>query len=337
MDLLEKLTSTFGVSGNEEKVRNLIQQEIKRYVDEVYVDKVGNLIAHKKGNKPKIMLSAHMDEIGLMIKNIDSCGRIFFSELGGADTVMFLGERVHIETKKGAIHGVITTREVNDGIFITQIPKLEELFVDTGLSEEKLKKLGVEIGSYLSLERDLYCLGSEKIICGKAFDDRIGCFVLIELAKRLKKSKCEIYFVFTIQEEIGLVGAMTSAYIVEPDWAIAIDTMDASDAKGGEPVITLGRGPSITIKDAQMIGDKSLNDYLIKIAKKKKINTQRDVSDIGTTDAASISITRGGVPSTVVGVPIRNLHTATAVANIDDIKNTITILEEFLKNPPKGR
>jgi endoglucanase len=187
------------------------------------------------------------------------------------------------------------------------------------------------------LERDLYCLGSEKIICGKAFDDRIGCFVLIELAKRLKKSKCEIYFVFTIQEEVGLVGAMTSAYIVEPDWAIAVDTMDASDARGGEPVITLGRGPSITIKDAQMIGDKTLNDYLIKIAKKKKINTQRDVSDIGTTDAASISITRGGVPSTVVGVPIRNLHTATAVANIDDIKNTITILEEFLKNPPRGR
>lgn len=336
MDLLEKLISTFGVSGNEEKVRNLIQEEIKRHVDEVYVDKVGNLIAHKKGKKPKIMLAAHMDEIGLMVKSIEQNGRICFSEIGGADPVTLLGERVHIETKKGIIHGVITSRDVNDGSFVNQIPKVEDLFVDTGLSKIELKKMGVEIGSYLSLERDLYYLGSEKIICGKAFDDRIGCYILIELAKRLKDSSCEVYLVFTIQEEVGLVGAMTSAYIVEPDWAIAIDAIETTDARG-EPIITLGRGPSITIKDAQMIGDKSLNDYLMKIAKNKKIHIQRDVSDEGTTDAASISITKGGVPSTVIGIPIRNLHTATAVANKNDIEKTIEILEEFLKNAPEGR
>jgi len=334
MDLLERLISAFGVSGNEEKVRNIIQCEIKRYVDEVYVDKVGNLIAHKKGKKPKIMLSAHMDEIGLMVKNIEPKGRIYFAEIGGADPVMLLGERVHIETKKGTIHGAITTRDVNDGSFINQIPRVEELFVDTGLSERELKKLGVEVGSYLSLERDLYYLGSNKIICGKAFDNRIGCYILIELAKRLKKCGCETYFVFTIQEEIGLVGAMTSAYIVEPDWAVAVDVIETSDARG-EPVITLGSGPFITIKDAEMIGNRTLNDYIIGIAKKKKIHIQKDVSEVGTTDATSISITKGGVPSTVFGVPIRNLHTATAVANKDDIEDAILILEEFLKNPPK--
>jgi len=336
MDLLERLISTFGVSGNEEKVRNLIQEEIRKYVDDVYVDKVGNLIAHKKGKKPKIMLSAHMDEIGLMVKNIEPRGRIYFAEIGGADPVMLLGERVHIETKKGIIHGVITTRDVNDGSFINQIPRVEDLFVDTGLSEAELKKLGVEIGSYLSLERDLYYLGSDKIICGKAFDNRIGCYILIELAKRIKKYNCETYFVFTIQEEIGLVGAMTSAYKVEPDWAIAVDVIETSDARE-EPIITLGRGPSITIKDAELIGNKTINDHLMSIAKRKKIHVQRDVSEIGTTDATSISITRGGVPSTVLGVPIRNLHTATAVANKNDIENTIIVLEEFLKNPPKGR
>ena len=336
MDLLERLISTFGVSGNEEKVRNLIQEEIRKYVDDVYVDKVGNLIAHKKGKKPKIMLSAHMDEIGLMVKNIEPRGRIYFAEIGGADPVMLLGERVHIETKKGIIHGVITTRDVNDGSFINQIPRVEDLFVDTGLSEAELKKLGVEIGSYLSLERDLYYLGSDKIICGKAFDNRIGCYILIELAKRIKKYNCETYFVFTIQEEIGLVGAMTSAYKVEPDWAIAVDVIETSDARE-EPIITLGRGPSITIKDAELIGNKTINDHLMSIAKRKKIHVQRDVSEIGTTDATSISITRGGVPSTVLGVPIRNLHTATAVANKNDIENTIIVLEEFLKDPPKGR
>jgi endoglucanase len=336
MDLLEKLISAFGVSGNEEKVRNLIQDEIKKYVDEVYVDKVGNLIAHKKGKKPKIMLSAHMDEIGLMVKNIEPKGRIYIAEIGGADPVMLLGERVHIETKKGTIHGVITTREVNDGSFITQIPRVEDLFVDTGLDKAELEKLGVEIGSFLSLERDLYYLGKENIICGKAFDNRIGCYVLIELTKRIKNSSCEVYFVFTIQEEIGLVGAMTSAYKVEPDWAIAVDVIETSDARG-EPVITLGKGPSITMKDAELIGNKTLNDCIMKIAKKKKIQIQKDVSEIGTTDATSIAITKGGVPSTVVGVPIRNLHTATAVADKEDIENTIIILEEFLKNPPKGR
>jgi endoglucanase len=334
MDLLEKLISAFGVSGNEEKVRNLIQEEIKKYVDEVYVDKVGNLIARKKGKRPKIMLSAHMDEIGLMVKNIEPRGRIYFAEIGGADPVMLLGERVHIETRKGSIHGVITTREVNDGTFLNQIPKVEDLFVDTGLSEKHLKKLGVEVGSFLSLERDLYHLGSEKIICGKAFDNRIGCYILIELAKRLKKSNYETFFVFTIQEEIGLVGAMTSAYKIEPDWAIAVDVMETSDARG-DYIITLGNGPFITMKDAELIGNRTLNDYLIGISKKKKVHVQKDVSEVGTTDATSISITRGGVPSTVVGVPIRNLHTATAVANKDDIENAILLLEEFLKNPPK--
>ncbi|MEM5782233.1 MAG: M20/M25/M40 family metallo-hydrolase, partial [Candidatus Aenigmatarchaeota archaeon] len=169
-----------------------------------------------------------------------------------------------------------------------------------------------------------------------AFDNRIGCYILIELAKRTKKLKYETYFVFTIQEEIGLIGAMTSAYKIEPDWAIAVDVIETCDA-GGEPVITLGRGPSITIKDAEMLGNKTLNEHLIKLAKNKKIYIQRDVSDIGTTDATSISITKEGIPSTVVGVPIRNLHTATAVANKDDIEKTIILLEEFLKNPPKVR
>jgi len=333
VDLLEKLISTFGVSGNEEGIRNLIKDEIKKYVDDIYIDKLGNLVAHKKGKRPKIMLAAHMDEIGLMIKNIDQRGKISFSTIGAVDTVMLLGERVHMETKKGIIHGVITTKEINDGIYVNQIPKVDDLFVDTGLSKEELVKMGIEIGSYLSLERDLYFLGSEKIICGKAFDDRIGCYILIELAKKLKNAKNEIYFIFTIQEEIGLAGAMTSAYIVEPDWAIGVDITDTMDASA-DVTKTIGMGPCITIKDAETISNKTLNKWLIDTAKKLKIKVQLDVSDIGTTDAAAISITRGGVPCTVVCVPVRNLHTTTAVAHKDDIENTIKLLAELLKNPP---
>ena len=335
MDLLEKLVSTPGVSGNEDKVRDLIKEEIEKYVDDVSVDKLGNLIAHKKGEPPKVMLAAHMDEVGLMVKGIGGRGRLLISTIGGVDPVMLLGERVHIETKKGIIHGVITTRDVNDGEIVSRIPKTEELFVDTGLSKKQLEAIGVEVGDFLALERDLYFLGSNKIICGKAFDDRIGCYILIELAKRLKKAKNEMFYVFTIQEEIGLVGAITSTYKVQPDWAIAVDTTETTDATG-DVIKTIGGGPCITIKDLETIGNKTINKWLIDIAKKKKIPIQKDVTDIGMTDAATISITRGGVPCTVVCVPIRNLHTATSVAHKDDIENTINLLEELFKSTPDG-
>jgi len=335
MDLLEKLISTFGVSGNEDAVRSLIMEEIKNYVDEVFVDKLGNLIAHKKGERPKVMLTAHMDEIGLIAKDIEGRGRITFSTIGFIDPSMLLGERVHIETEKGIIHGVITCKEVNDGKILSSIPKIEELFVDTGLNKIDLKKLGIEVGTFMALERDLYYLGSENIICGKAFDDRVGCYALIELAKRLKEiSKNEIYYVFTIQEEIGLIGALTSTYIVEPDWAIAVDVTETLDAS--ETSETIGRGPCLTIKDAQTIGNRTLNKYILEAARKNKIHIQKIVSEEGTTDAASISITKGGVPCTVLGICVRNLHTATSVASLNDIEELIKILEELLKSSPEG-
>jgi len=333
MDLLEKLTNIFGVSGNEENIREMIKDEIKNYVDEVSVDKLGNLIARKKGEAPKVMLAAHMDEIGLVIKSIERGGKIYCSPVGGIEAITLLGERVHIETKKGIIHGIITTREISDGIYTTKLPKMENLIVDTGLSKRGLKRMDVEVGTYLSLEQEPCFLGSENIICGKALDNRIGCYVLIELAKRLKKIKNEIYYVFTVQEEMGLFGAITSAYIVEPEWALAVDVSETCDSTG-EITKTIGKGPCLTIKDADMIANKCLNDWIRNIAKKKKIPLQLDVSDLGTTDAVSISISRGGVPSSVVSVPVRNLHTATAVAHKKDIENTIKLLEELLKNPP---
>jgi len=333
MNLLERLVSTFSVSGNEGAVRKLIRAEIKDHVDDIYIDKMGNLIAHKEGIGPKIMLTAHMDEVGLMVKKIDSRGKIYFSMIGGIDPVMLLGERVHIETNKQIMHGVISSKDVNDGFVLKKIPEIEDMFVDTGLSKEGLKRRGVEIGTYLSLERDFYFLGSNKIICGKAFDDRIGCYILIKLAERLKKSKSDIYYVFTIQEEVGLIGGAITAYNIQPDWGIVVDCIEANDASENTKIV--GAGPCITIKDEETIGNRVINKWLMDIAKKKRLPIQRDVSDVGTTDAATISISRGGVPSTVVGVPIRNLHTAVSVANKNDIDNTLKLLEYLLKNPPK--
>lgn len=337
MDLLERLISTFSVSGNEGAVRRLIKSEIKKYVDEISIDKLGNLIAHKKGraDHPKIMLAAHMDEIGLMVKKIDPSGKLYFSMIGGIDSTMLLGERVHIETPKAIMHGVITTGDVNDGYVLKKFPDVSEMFVDTGLSKAALKRKGVDIGTYLSLERDLYFLGSNKIICGKAFDDRLGCYILIKLAKELRNAKSNIYYVFTIQEEVGLVGAPTTAYKIQPDWGIVVDCVEANDASERTKII--GHGPCITIKDEETIGNRVINGWLIDIAKKKKIPIQKDVSDEGTTDAVSISTTREGVPSTVVGVCIRNLHTTVSVASLNDVYNTIKLLSALLKNPPKTK
>tara|TARA_Y100000034_G_scaffold136924_1_gene217199 strand:+ start:13853 stop:14851 length:999 start_codon:yes stop_codon:yes gene_type:complete len=325
----------FGTSGNEESVRAMISKEIKPYVDDLSVDKYGNLIAHKKGALPKVMLAAHMDEVGLMIKSIDDRGRIAFSNVGGIEPLVLVGHAVHINKKGNKVHGVITTEEVSNDFSVEKMPKIADLFVDTGLSKTALTKLGVKPGEYLMLDHKVnHHLGNKNLIAGKALDDRIGCYILTELIKKIKSSKNEIYFVFTVQEEIGLYGAKTSAYKVEPDWAIAVDVTN-SDDRAPQPTIELGKGPCLTIKDADMISNKCLNNHLENIAKKIKIPIQYDVSDFGATDAANISISKEGVSSTVVSVPVRNLHSTISIAHKNDIENSITLLRELLKNPPK--
>ncbi len=335
MKLLMDLLNAPGISGSEGCVRNLIIKELRKHVDDIVIDKMGNLIGHKKGKLPRVMLAAHMDEVGLMIKNIDEQGDIWCSEIGFLDAISLLGERVSIRTKHGkVIKGIITTREICNNSKTVKVPSVYDLFVDTGLGRGELIELGVEVGSYLHVGREATLIGNGKAICGKAIDDRFGCYALIELAKRLKGTNYETYFAFTVQEEIGLYGAKTSAYTIEPDWSIAVD-VNSSDDKAFNPTRILGKGPCVCIKDANMISNKCINDWLIGIAKKHKIPIQLDVSDIGTTDAMNISLTRGGVPSTVVGVPIRNLHSTVEIASVDDINNCIKLLELLLKNPPK--
>lgn len=335
MRLLEKLINIFGVSGYEQSVREIIKNEIKDYVDEISVDKLGNLIAHKKGKRPRVMLAAHMDEIGLIIKNIDEKGKIFCSAVGGFEANSLVGERVHIKGKGEDIFGVITTKEISDDLEVKELPTIENIFIDTGLNKKELIKHGVEIGSYIEFEQNLKCPCNKKMVFGKALDDRIGCYILIELAKRLKKMKNDTYFVFTVQEEVGLYGAKTSAFIIDPDWAVAVDVTEANDCLDN-PIKQIGKGPTVTIKDAEMVGNRCIIEWLKELAKKKKIPLQLDVSDTGTTDALNISISRDGVPSVVVGVAVRNIHTPFAIAHRNDIENAIILLESLLKKAPKS-
>jgi len=334
MKLLQKLIEAYGISGNEEHVRELIRKEISPYADEIFVDKAGNLIARKKGKSPKVMLAAHMDEIGLMIKKINSDGKITFAAIGGVTPISLPGQRIKIHTEKESLYGVITTVQMSNGEPVTSLPTLKEMYIDTGLDKKTLEGKGVKIGDYLNLVQESGVLGNDDLIYGKALDDRIGCYILIELARRLKKSRSEIYFVFTVQEEIGLYGAKASAYEVEPDWAIAVDAMDARDADGEAPII-LGNGPCITVKDEQILGNKCINKWLSVTARKKKMLMQLNVSDYGATDAASISLSKSGVPTSVVGIPVRNVHSTVGIAHKKDIEGAIKLLEALLKNPPK--
>lgn len=332
--MLSNLITFFGVSGNENPVRSFILRQIKPYVDEVKIDKMGNLIAHKKGSLPRVMLAAHMDEIGLMVKRIEERGFIYCTAIGGVDPAAFIGSPVHIKTKRGKIHGFITTSELTAGKYITRLPGIEDVFIDTGLSKKELRKRGVDIGSYIYLEEHTCCEGENGIILGKALDNRLGCYVLIELAKRLKKSPADLYFVFTVQEEVGLYGAKTSAFTIEPDWGIAVDTTHANDVFS-EPSRYMGAGPCLVIKDGEFISNPCVLDWLKSIAKKKKIPIQLEATEEGTTDAATMQISKGGVPTAVVCIPVRNIHTTAGIASISDIENSILLLQELLKNPPK--
>lgn len=333
--LLRDLIHAHGVSGHEGPVREIIEKNIKKYVSEVDVDKMGNLIALKKGKKPRIMLAAHMDEVGLIVKSISSDGRIRFTEIGSIDPLTLVGQRAHIQTENEVVHGVISTQEMTDGnIIIEKLPQMTDMFIDTGLDKQELEARGITIGNFIDLDQESGVLGNNDTIYGKALDDRIGCYVLIEVAKKLKKNACEIAFVFTVQEEVGLYGAMTSAYELDPDWAIAVDVTNTYESKN---LRELGKGPTVTIKDAELIGNPVVNKWIKDAAKRKKIPIQLDVSDMGTTDALNISISKGGVPTASMGVPIKNIHSTVGMASLKDINHLIEVLVELLQKPPREK
>ena len=213
----------------------------------------------------------------------------------------------------------------------TKVIYICDILLKNKLSKKKFLKKSVEIGDYIYFEGKSKITG--KFIQGRALDDRSGCFVLVELAKKLKKVRNEIYFVFTTQEEIGLYGAKTSAFKIDPDWAIAVDVSDTKDISKTRE--SMGNVPIITIKDEEFIANKCINSWLKSNSKEQQIPVQYVVSDEGTTDARNISLSKGGVPTALVGVVVKDVHKPRGTANIDDIQNLIKLVYELMKNPPK--
>jgi tetrahedral aminopeptidase len=337
MELLKELVNAFGPSGYEQPVREILMRELKKHVDEVHVDKFGNLIGHKKGAGSKVMLAAHMDEIGLMVRKVTSEGHLHLAAVGGVDPLSIVGQQAIVKSFNGSYSctGIITFADMHNGLEIEELPGMDGVYVDVGLSRSQLAKKGISVGSYVVPNHHFAYLGSNQFITGKALDNRVGCYALLEVARKLKRVKTpDVYFIFTVQEEIGMHGAKVSTYELDPDWGVAVDTIEADDAET-DAAVSLGKGPALLLMDSEVITNRCLNEHLMNLSKHKKIPLQLKVEDAGTTDATNIMLTKTSVPSASLVVPVRNIHTTVSVSHTKDIDNMIKLLVELLKKPPK--
>jgi putative aminopeptidase FrvX len=342
VEILEKLSNANGVTGREGEVRELIKNYLKPYVDEIREDRLGNLIAFKKGNKdaPTVMIAAHMDEIGLMIKNIKKRGFLQFTKVGGIDDRILLAQKVIVHTDKGPLNGVVGSKPVHIETEEERkkVVNADKLFIDVGAKDkEEAEKMGVQVGDVVSFDTKFARI-NEDIVLGKALDDRVGCAIMIEALKRLRKVDCNVYAVGTIQEEVGLRGATIAAFQVEPDVGIALDATVAGDTPGvgeGEAPAKMGEGPVLTVADAGLIAHPKVLRLLIDSAKENKIPYQLETGIRGATDAARISLSREGVPSGVIAVASRYIHSPAAILSLDDAEKTVKLVVAVIENVSK--
>lgn len=334
--LLTKLSNLDGASGDEGDVRNFIRENIKNYVNTIEVDSLGNLICFKKGskNRPVILISAHMDEVGFMITGKKQDGTLKFSKVGGIDTRVILAKTLRIGKKK--IKGVIGIKPVHllEREEADKIPKFEELYIDIGAKSDKDIK-DIEIGDFAYFDTTCEKM-SPKILKGKAFDDRIGCSLILDIVK--ERFNFPLFAVFTVQEEIGLRGARVIGNRIKPDYAIILEGTAAGDfptkyETARSPI--LGEGPTLTVVDRSMIADRDLLQRIIRIAKKTSIPYQIKQPGIGGTDAGRIQISQRGVKCGVISVPSRYIHSPVSLMSVKDYKNTLRLSVLVLKDLSK--
>lgn len=321
-ELLKKLSEAYGPSGREETVARVIRNEIKDYVDETFTDNMGNFYAVKKGAGTKIMVAAHMDEIGVIVTYIDDKGFLRVSNVGGVSPFILLGQKMIFENGTIASVGM---EKLDDIKKLT----LEKLYLDIGAKnkEEALKQ--VRVGDIATYHRELSFAGNRAI--GKAMDNRAGCAVLIQAIRELTETNNEIYAVFTSQEEVGLRGSRTSSYRINPDIGLAVDITLVGDTPEAPTMdVSLGKGPTVKVKDASVICHPRLKETLSEMAEKNNIPYQFEVLIAGGTDAGAIHLTREGIPSGVISVPCRYVHTPAEMVDLDDMENAVRLLKTFL-------
>jgi putative aminopeptidase FrvX len=336
-ELLQMFSDAHGMSGYEDDVAALLRKEMEPLVDEVRTDKMGNVIGIRAGEGPKVMVAAHMDEIGLIVSHIDDEGFLRVVSVGGFFDQIILGQRVRIHGRDGTVlTGVVGARPIHlmDAEERKKMVKLKEMFVDCGAtSAGNAGELGVEIGSPITLDRQFTRLGND-FVTGKALDNRAGVVMMISALQRLKgrSVKATVQAVGTVQEEVGLKGARTSAFGLSPDVAIATDVTIPGDHPGvskNECHVCSGKGPSITILDAGgrgVIAPRSVVKWLRESAEGESIPHQLNVGDGGNTDATAINITKAGIPCSVISVPARYIHSPVEVLSLRDLDNGAALI-----------
>lgn len=327
--LLKALTETFGPSGYEGEVRKLILKEVKPLADEVRVDALGNLIVRKKPaanskNPKRIMLAAHMDEIGVIASHIDRKGFVRFTNVGGTFGKYTLGARVRFINGVTGVVGYDRMEQVDNAL------PINKMYIDVGAT--KKEDCPVKVGDFAAFERSYMEIGNRLV--AKSMDDRSGVVVLIETLRGIKSTPNDLYFVFTTQEEVGLRGAGVAAYGVDPEIGIAIDVTATGDTPASmKMVMELGKGPCVKFRDPGMLSDPRIVDWMITTAEKAKIPYQREVLLMGTTDGKEIQISRAGVMTGALSIPCRYVHSASEMVDYNDLKNSVKLLTAMLSKP----
>jgi putative aminopeptidase FrvX len=330
-ELIKKLTEAYGPSGREEGIRRLIQEEIEGQVDEMHIDALGNLITCKKSRRQspkKVMLAAHMDEIGLIVSHVDEKGFLRFGAVGGLFPLTLVGARALFA------NGTVGVINVERREPIREMPPLDKFYLDVGAKDAASSP--VKVGDVASFQRP--CVDSGERLIAKAMDDRIGCAIIIQIIRELHEQgqtpADDVYFVFTVQEEVGLRGATTSAYGLAPDMAIAVDVTTSGDPPESPPLnVVLGAGPAIKVKDWGMLAHPGLKDLLVATAQRHNIPYQLEVLTGGTTDAMAIQTSREGVPTGAVSIPCRHIHTSSEMVDRQDVLNAVKLLKALIAEP----
>ncbi len=323
-DLIKQLTESFGPSGFEERIRGVIRAEVEGLVDEVRVTPLGSLVAVKRGSGggQRIMLAAHMDEIGVMATFVDEKGFVRFTQIGYLFVHSCYSNRVVFEN---GVAGVVGMEQLEDA---SKVATLQQMYIDVGATSRE--DCPVRVGDPGAFVQQFAVQGRRLV--SKAMDDRIGCAILIEVLRRLGETPHELHVAFTTQEETNLAGARTAAYGVDPDMAIAVDVTTTGDTpEGRKMAIELGKGPAVKVQDGWMIAHPQVREMLVSAAERAGVAVQMEVLEGGTTDAAVMQLARGGVPAGCLSVPCRYVHTPSEMVDEGDVEGAVQILLAAVK------
>ncbi|NLY43867.1 MAG: M42 family metallopeptidase [Clostridiaceae bacterium] len=332
--LLKELTEANGVSGNEKEVRDIILREISGYCEKISIDRMGNIIALRKGtsdNGKKVMLSAHMDEVGLIVTGFTDTGFIKFKPVGGIDPRILVSKKVLVGKQR--LPGVIGLKAIHlqEPNERKQAVKIKNMYIDIGAKNKEDAEKKVSLGDYIAFD-SCYMPFGNNLVKAKALDDRAGCAILIEMIK--ERYSFDLYACFTVQEEVGLRGAKVAAYTVQPDMALVVEGTTCSDVPGAkehEYATTLGDGPAISIMDRTSYSNKELSRLLYSLAKENNIKVQYKKTTLGGNDAGVIHLTGKGIPTATISVPCRYIHSPVSVMSMEDFEGCKKLVKLFLE------